>query len=129
MPKIMIVDDSLFMRNRLVKLLAEHEYETVTAYDGVEAVRVYREARPDAVLMDITMPRKDGLEALAEIRRLDLTSKVIMLTALDQPQLASQAILAGAKDFMVKPVQLGRLLMTLRKVLRIYSTLYSQQGC
>lgn len=117
MAKVMIVDDSLFMRNRLVKLLAQHEYETVTACDGVEAVRVYREARPDAVLLDITMPRKDGLEALAEIRQLDLASKVIMLTALDQPQLASQAILVGAKDFLVKPVRLGQLLMALRKVL------------
>jgi two-component system chemotaxis response regulator CheY len=117
MPKIMIVDDSLFMRNRLTKLLTQYEYETVTAYDGVDAVRVYREAQPDAVLMDITMPRKDGLEALTEIRRLDIASKVIMLTALDQPQLASQAVLAGAKDFLTKPVQLGRLLMALRKVL------------
>ena len=80
MPKILIVDDSLFMRNRLTKLLTEHEYETVTAGDGVEAVRVYKEARPDAVLMDITMPRKDGLEALAEIRSLDFASKVVMLT-------------------------------------------------
>ena len=117
MPKVMIVDDSLFMRNRLTKLLAKHEFETVTACDGVEAVTVYREARPDVVLMDITMPRMDGLEALAEIRQLDLASKVIMLTALDQPQLASQAILAGAKDFMIKPLQLGQLMMTLRKVL------------
>jgi two-component system chemotaxis response regulator CheY len=117
MPQVMIVDDSLFMRNRLTKLLAEHKYETVTAYDGVEAVRVYKETHPDVVLMDITMPRQDGLEALAEIRRHDLASKVIMLTALDQPQLASQAILAGAKDFLVKPVQPGQLLMALRKAL------------
>ena len=117
MPKILIVDDSLFMRNRLTKLLTEHEYETVTAGDGVEAVRVYKEARPDAVLMDITMPRKDGLEALAEIRSLDFASKVVMLTALDQPQLASQAVLSGAKDFMTKPVRPDRLLMTLKKVL------------
>jgi two-component system chemotaxis response regulator CheY len=117
MPKVMIVDDSLFMRNRLVKLLAKHEYETVTACDGVEAVRRYREARPDAVLMDITMPRKDGLEALAEIRRLDLASKVIMLTALDQPQLASQAVLVGAKDFLTKPVRPTQLLTALRTVL------------
>jgi two-component system chemotaxis response regulator CheY len=117
MPKIMIVDDSLFMRNRLVKLLNENGYETVTAYDGIDAVRVYGEARPDIVLMDITMPRKDGLQALAEIRQLDPKAKAIMLTALDQPLLAGRAVLIGAKDFLTKPVRPGLLLMTLRKVL------------
>jgi two-component system chemotaxis response regulator CheY len=113
----MIVDDSLFMRNRLVKLLNENSYETVTAADGVEAVRVYGDARPDVVLLDITMPRKDGLEALAEIRQCDPAARVIMLTALDQPLLAGKAVLLGAKDFLTKPVRTGRLLMSLRKVL------------
>jgi two-component system chemotaxis response regulator CheY len=117
MPKVMIVDDSMFMRNRLIKLLSENGYETVTACDGVDAVRIYGEARPDVVLMDITMPRKDGLEALAEIRQLDPTAKAIMLTALDQPLLAGRAVLIGAKDFLTKPVRSGRLLMALRKVL------------
>ncbi len=117
MPKVMIVDDSLFMRNRLAKLLNESGYETVVACDGVDAVRVYAEAKPDVVLMDITMPRKDGLEALAEIRQLDPTAKAIMLTALDQPLLAGRAVLLGAKDFLTKPVRAGRLLMSLRKVL------------
>ena len=83
MPKVLIVDDSLFMRNRLVKLLTEHKFETVTAYDGVEAVRVYREARPDAVLMDITMLHKDGLQVLTDICNFDSRARVIMLTALD----------------------------------------------
>ncbi len=117
MPKVMVVDDSLFMRKRLVKLLNENGYETVTAYDGIDAVRVYGEARPDVVLLDITMPRKDGLEALAEIRQLDPLAKVIMLTALDQPVLASKAVLAGAKDFLTKPVRSGMLLLVLKKVL------------
>jgi two-component system chemotaxis response regulator CheY len=113
----MIADDSLFVRNRLVKLLAEHGYETVATCDGVEAVRVFDEARPDAVLMDITMPRKDGLDALAEIRQLDPAARVIVLTALDQPLLAGRAVLSGARDYLTKPVQPGRLLAALRKVL------------
>lgn len=117
MAKVMIADDSLFVRNRLVKLLTEHGYETIAACDGVEAVRVFDEARPDVVLMDITMPRKDGLDALAEIRQLDPSARAIMLTALDQPLLAGRAVLVGAKDFMTKPVRPGRLLAALRKVL------------
>jgi two-component system chemotaxis response regulator CheY len=117
MPKVMIVDDSMFVRNRLAKLLNENGYETVTACDGVDAVRVYVEATPDVVLMDITMPRKDGLEALAEIRQLDPAAKAIVLTALDQPLLAGKAVLIGAKDFLTKPVRSGYLLMALRKAL------------
>ena len=117
MTKVLIVDDSMFMRNRLVKLLTENGYETVTACDGVDAVRVYGETKPDVVLMDITMPRKDGLEALQEICQIDPLAKVIMLTALDQPLLAGQAVLLGAKDFLTKPVRSGRLLMAVRKAL------------
>ena len=117
MTRVLIVDDSLFMRNRLVKLLAENGYETAVAGDGIDAIRVYGETKPDVVLMDITMPRKDGLEALQEIRKLDPLAKVIMLTALDQPLLAGQAVLLGAKDFMTKPVRPGQLLAALSKVL------------
>ena len=116
MTKVLIVDDSMFMRNRLVKLLGENGYETAIASDGVAAVRVYGETKPDVVLMDITMPRKDGLEALQEIRQIDPLAKVIMLTALDQPLLAGRAILLGAKDFLTKPVRPNRLLATLQKI-------------
>ena len=75
MSKVMIVDDSLFMRNHLAKLLAKNGYETVLAEDGEQAVKNYWQTRPDAVLMDITMPRKDGLQALTEIREFDRRAK------------------------------------------------------
>jgi two-component system chemotaxis response regulator CheY len=117
MAKVMIADDSLFVRNHLVKLLVEHGYETVAACDGVEAVRVFGETRPDVVLIDITMPRKDGLDALAEICQLDPAARVIVLTALDQPLLVGRAVLLGAVDYLTKPVRPGRLLAALRKVL------------
>jgi two-component system chemotaxis response regulator CheY len=118
MAKIMIVDDSLFMRNHLSKLLAKNGYETILAENGEQAVIAYRRASPDVVLMDITMPRKDGLQALTEIRELDIKAKVIMLTALDQELAATRAIHVGAKDFLVKPVPPGRLLKALQRVLR-----------
>ncbi len=117
MSKIMIVDDSLFIRTRLTKLLTNSGYEIVIARDGEEAVRIYHQAKPDVVLMDITMPRKDGLEALSEIRQSDCRAKVIMLTALDQQSVVVQAIQIGAKDFLVKPIPSKRLLTTLQKVL------------
>jgi chemotaxis receptor (MCP) glutamine deamidase CheD/CheY-like chemotaxis protein len=118
MAKVMITDDSLFMRNKLARLLAKHNYETIQAGDGVEAVRLYREARPDVVLMDITMPRKNGLEALADILKFDPRARVIMLTALDQKSVAATAILTGAKDFLAKPVRPERLIQALEKALR-----------
>ena len=81
-------------------------------------MRLYREVRPDAVIMDITMPRKNGLEAMSEILALDPRARVIMLTALDQKSVATTAIVFGAKDFLTKPVLPDHLLLTLKKVLR-----------
>lgn len=118
MPTVMIVEDSAFMRNRLLKWLSQAGYDTLTAGDGVEAVQLYRERHPDAVLMDITLPRKSGLDALNEIHQYDVHAKVIMLTALDQSLIAGRAILYGAKDFLTKPVDAEQLLKALKKVLR-----------
>jgi two-component system chemotaxis response regulator CheY len=118
MAKILIVDDSLFMRNHLSKLLAKNGYETILAENGKVAVDTYRRDRPDAVLMDITMPQKDGLQALTEIRELDTKAKVIMLTALDQELAATRAIHLGAKDFLVKPVPPSRVITALQRALR-----------
>jgi len=118
MPKVMVVDDSLFMRNHLAKLLTEHTYEVVMAENGEEAVKTYRSARPDAVLMDVAMPQMNGLAALVEIREFDQRAKVIMLTAINERLLASHAIQMGAKDFLMKPVSLDKLLMALQKALK-----------
>ncbi len=117
MPKVMIVEDSLFMRNHLAKLLTEHGYQVVQAENGEEAVKVYRSARPDIVLMDVAMPQMNGLAALVEIREFDRQAKVIMLTAMDGRLLASHAVEMGAKDFLMKPVSLDKLLVALQKVL------------
>ena len=118
MAKIMIVDDSLFMRNHLEKLLGECGYETVLAEDGEQAIKLYAMARPDIVLMDITMPKVNGLIALHEIRRSDKTAKVIMLTAMDEHMMAKCAVRLGARDFLMKPVKPDTLLATLEKMLK-----------
>lgn len=118
MQKVMVVDDAQFMRVRLSKLLTGHGYEVVEAENGEQAVQVYRLANPDAVLMDITMPQKDGLVALAEIRGFDPQAKVIMLTALGQESMVVQAVQAGAKDYVVKPFDPDRVMTALQKILR-----------
>jgi two-component system chemotaxis response regulator CheY len=114
---VMIVDDARFMRMRVSKLLNEHGFEVVEAADGEEAVQTYRSTHPDAVLMDITMPRKDGLVALGEIREFDPQARVIMLTALGQQAMVLQAMKSGAMDFLVKPYDPDKVIKTLHKAL------------
>lgn len=117
MTKILVVDDAQFMRVRLTKLLVGQGYEVVEAENGEQAVQTYQTERPDAVLMDITMPHKDGLEALADIREIDPQARVIMLTALGQESMVVQAVQAGARDYVVKPFDPSRVMMALQKVL------------
>lgn len=117
MATIMIADDAQFIRLRLAKLLSEHGYAVIEAADGVEAVERYRNARPDAVLMDLTMPHKDGLAALAEICVINPQARVIMLTALGQQAIIIEAIRAGARDFLMKPLDPARIMRAVRRVL------------
>ena len=117
MAKIMIVDDSQFMRMRIAKLLSEHGYEVIEAKDGEEAVKTYRSVKPDAVLMDIAMPRMNGSTALTKIRSFDPQAKVIMLTSLGQQTIVMETLQAGAKDFLVKPYEADQVLAALQKVL------------
>ena len=117
MSTILIVDDAQFMRMRLNKLLTKYGYEVVEAEDGEKAVKTYHMVQPDVVFMDITMPCKDGLTALIEIRDFDPGAKVIMLSALGQQKMILQAMQAGARDFLVKPYDPNRIIKTLQKVL------------
>lgn len=117
MAKILVVDDAAFMRLRAAKLLTEAGYTVFEAENGRLAVEIYKRERPDAVLMDITMPEMDGLEALTEIRREDPTARVAMLTAMGQQTIVMDAIKRGARDFVVKPFAPDRVLGAVGKLL------------
>jgi two-component system chemotaxis response regulator CheY len=117
MATILVVDDAAFMRLRAVKLLQEAGYIVLEAENGRLAVDVYSRERPDAVLMDITMPEMDGLEALAEIKKVDPHAKVAMLTAMGQQSIVMDAIKRGARDFVVKPFAPDRVLGAVGKLL------------
>ncbi len=116
MATILVVDDAAFMRMRMSKILTEAGYEVIQAENGLEAVEKYRSAKPDAVLMDITMPEMDGLTALKEIRKVDPNAKVAMVTALGQQQIVLEAVKSGAKDFLVKPAEADRVLAAVSKL-------------
>src|ERR1700694_4340353 len=117
MARILVVDDAAFMRVRAAKVLIDNGHEVEQAENGIEAVAKYAEWRPDAVLMDITMPEMDGLTALKEIRRIDPHARVAMVTAMGQQAIVMQALKAGAKDFVLKPFRPERILATLQKLL------------
>jgi two-component system chemotaxis response regulator CheY len=116
--KILVVDDAIFMRSMIRDIFARGPFVIAGEADnGVEAVRSYRELRPDLTTMDIVMPKMDGIAALKEIVQFDPLAKVVMCSALGQEALIAEAIEAGACDFIVKPFQPGRVLKVVQSVL------------
>jgi two-component system chemotaxis response regulator CheY len=113
---ILVVDDAAFMRMRMSKILSEAGYDVVQAENGIDAVAKYKDSRPDAVLMDITMPEMDGLTALKEIKAHDPSARIAMVTALGQQQIVLEAVKSGAKDFLVKPCEGDRVLAAVSKL-------------
>lgn len=114
---ILIVDDAAFMRMKLKDILEKNGYTVVgEAQNGLEAVSLYKEVKPDLVTMDITMPEMDGIEALKEIKAVDPAAKVIMCSAMGQQGMVMEAIKMGAIDFIVKPFDTARVIKSLSKV-------------
>ena len=102
--RVLVADDSMLMRQMVGDVLRAVGWTVVAeAANGAEAVRLYAEHRPDAVTMDIVMPGSDGLYALTEILRMDPQAKVVVVSALNQTKLISEAIRKGAQDFIAKP--------------------------
>lgn len=116
---VMLVDDAAFMRMMLKDILANNGYQVIgEAENGLVAVDKYSELKPDITIMDITMPEKDGLQAVKEIRARDPQAKIIMCSAMGQQAMVIEAIQSGAKDFVVKPFQADRVLEAVAKALK-----------
>ncbi|MCR5785387.1 MAG: response regulator [Eubacterium sp.] len=115
---ILICDDAAFMRMMIKDILTKNGYNVVgEAENGLKAVEKYAETSPDLVLMDITMPEMDGIQALKKIRESDANAVVIMCSAMGQQAMVIEAIQSGAKDFIVKPFQADRVIEAVKKVL------------
>ena len=118
MAKIMLVDDAAFMRMMVKDALTKAGYtDLIEAQDGAEAVEKFNAEKPDLVFMDITMPNKDGLEALKEIKAAHPNANIVMCSAMGQEAMVIEAIKSGAKDFIVKPFKPDRILATAEKIL------------
>ena len=115
--KILLVDDAAFMRKMLKDALSKNGYtDLYEAVDGADAVEKYDELKPDLVIMDITMPNMDGLEALKAIRGKDGSANVVMCSAMGQESMVIDAVRSGAKDFIVKPFKADRVLKTVTSI-------------
>jgi len=119
MPDILLVEDNEMNREMLSRRLARRGFSVRLAVDGGSGLRMAEEARPDLVLMDMTLPDIDGLEITRKLKADPRTSAVpiIVLTARAMPEDKARAFEAGADDYDVKPVDIDRLLEKMRALL------------
>jgi len=118
MARVLVVDDAAFMRKMVSDALAKGGHEVIgQAGNGLEAIEQFRDLRPDLMTLDITMPEKDGLEALRDVMEIDPGARVIMCSALGQESKVLESIKLGAKDFVVKPFKPDRVIEAVAKAL------------
>ena len=114
--RVLVVDDAAFMRMTIKKMLEAHDHVVCgEAANGIEAVQKYSEVNPDVVLLDITMPEMNGVEALKKIKEIDKGARVVICSAMGQQAMVIESIQSGAKDFIVKPFQADRVLEAVKK--------------
>ena len=108
---VLICDDAAFMRVMIKDILTKNGYDVAgEAENGLKAVEKYNETKPDLVMMDITMPEMDGIQALKKIKEADAN-------AMGQQAMVIESIQSGAKDFIVKPFQADRVLEAVKKAI------------
>jgi two-component system, chemotaxis family, chemotaxis protein CheY len=116
--RVLVCDDALFMRTMVSDILEQAGFEVVgQAETGAQAVEAYKSLKPDLVTMDIVMPDMGGIDAVRQITQFDPTARVVMCSAMGQQALVTEALAAGASDFVVKPFQAARVLEAVQRVL------------
>jgi len=117
MAKVLIVDDAAFMRISIKNMLTKNGYDIVgEAENGAIGVEMYKDLQPDIVTMDITMPEMSGLDALKEITKFDPQAKIVMVSAMGQEAMVREAIVSGAKGFIVKPFKEEGIIAAMKKL-------------
>lgn len=116
-PVVLIVDDEPDTVRLVRKILQADGCHILEAADGEQALELYRHSHPDLILLDIILPRRDGLEILREIREADPITGIIMVSALTSERMTIDAMLAGADDYISKPFPLREMRVRIRQVL------------
>jgi len=119
MIKVLVVDDARIMRNILKKTIKEkfNDFHIIEAKDGQDAIDLFKKEQPHLVTMDITMERKNGLDAAKEILKIDNNAKIIMVTSLGQEKMLSECVQVGVRDYIVKPFSKERILSSISTAL------------
>lgn len=119
MASVLIVDDAAFMRLAIKQMLEANGHTMAgEAGNGIDAIKVYAEVKPDVVILDITMPEMNGIEALKRIKILDPNARIIICSAIGQQAMLAQAIEYGAEEFIVKPFEADRLMASIDKLMK-----------
>jgi two-component system chemotaxis response regulator CheY len=117
MANVLVVDDSTVMRKNLRSLLSQAGYSVADeAVNGVDAYKKYKQHKPDFVTMDINMPDADGIEGVKLILKDFPDARIIMVSAIDQREMVVEALKAGAKHYILKPVTLDKIIEVISKV-------------
>ncbi|MBI4011117.1 MAG: response regulator [Candidatus Rokubacteria bacterium] len=107
--RILVVDDEDEVRQLVAEFLEAKGYSVITAATGLEALTAVKHYQPDLVLMDIMMPKMNGLETIQRIRQIDRRVGIIMMTAVEDESIAREAMKRDAYDYITKPLDFGYL--------------------
>ncbi|OHD10907.1 MAG: two-component system response regulator [Spirochaetes bacterium GWD1_27_9] len=119
--RVLIIDDSVFVVKQLTQILQSEKFDVIdTANDGEQGVEKYKELHPniDLVTLDITMPKLDGISTLERIMEFDKDAKVIIISALGKEDLVKKALITGARNYIVKPLDREKVLSRIESVLK-----------
>ena len=115
-PTVLIVDDIAYVRKTMKQILTSHGFRVIgEAENGEEAFRLYCEIKPDFVTMDLVMPHMNGVEATQKILKFDPDATILILSSMMEENLVTEAIVAGAKDYILKPFQTEEVLKVIHE--------------
>lgn len=115
--RVLVVDDAAFMRLTIKTMLEKNGFSVIgEAENGEEALEKYKELRPDLITMDISMPKMTGIEAVKALINYDKNTRIVMISAMGQEAMVREAIISGAKGFVVKPFKEEHIIKTLQQL-------------
>jgi two-component system nitrogen regulation response regulator NtrX len=118
-PQILVIDDEKDICHYFEKALTPEDYDVLTALDGVDGLKIVKEKKPDIVLLDLKMPKMDGIEVLQHIKKVDKNIIVIVITGYGTMDTARMAMKFGAFDYITKPIDLKYVKAVIRDGLKL----------
>ena len=118
MMKILVCEDELDSREAIKNILSRRNYEVHIAMDGEESIEKTKELKPDLILLDIRMPKIDGIEVTKKIRKFDTNVKIVFITAFQSPELQKETSKYDVTDYIVKPFSTDDILKVVETTLQ-----------